>query len=105
VGIVKKGDRVRVKRGARITGTFPGRRKVAGKSYVVEVFAVDEHRRTVTWPGAGGYWHTTSFDNVIIVVKAATDPLEHNGHAAEEIKLRAQHRAIHRDLVPAQSGG
>jgi hypothetical protein len=97
VGIVKKGDRVRIKRGAKITGTFPGRKKVAGKSYVVEVFAVDPHRRTVTWPGYGGYWHTTSFDNVALVESAP----EGNGRSSgDEVRLRAQHRANrHRDPV------
>lgn len=96
---MKKGDRVRVKRGAKITGTFPGREKIAGKSYVVEIFAVDRTNRLVTWPGYGGYWHTTGFDNITLV-ESVPGPKDRNG--SDAIKLRAQYRpSLHRDPVAA----
>lgn len=101
---MKKGDRVRVKRGAKITGPFPGGEKTAGKSYVVEVFAVDKINRLVTWPGYGGYWHFTSFDNVTLV-KSAPGPKGRNGREVDEVKLRVQHRpSLHRDLTAVVGG-
>lgn len=66
---LKRGDRVRIPKGVRVTGTFAGGEKTTGREYQVTVHsALDgwlaneragepEHTPTLSWAGTGGYWH------------------------------------------------
>lgn len=75
-----KGTPVRIPKGTRITGTFPGAsEKLARRTYVVSIFASDneytykDYQDTITvpakvcWVGAGGYWHYANLDDVEVV--------------------------------------
>ena len=76
--------KVRIPKGTVITGSFPGPAKVAGRTYVVEIqphhlYAGylpndDWDRRhglgvaaSVSWTGAGGYWHEADWEDVEVI--------------------------------------
>lgn len=74
----KAGDRVRVKKGARISSTHPSHDgvKIAGRSYQVEVYTSFRGYRsadgedippTVHWAGSGGYWKWCPLEDVEVV--------------------------------------
>lgn len=61
----KRGDRVRIRKGAYIKTTHPGGHRIAGRAYVVTLShdSFPAHYETVapgeivvSWAGAGGYW-------------------------------------------------
>lgn len=75
----KKGDKVRIKKGAEISQMYYGK-KTAKRSYVVVLHDFDpEFRQTdyygeqrhreaeVVWAGTGGYWCRTAAANVELV--------------------------------------
>lgn len=59
----KKGQKIRVKKGAAIGSTYPKLRRIATRSFTVVVhhiieYSVKHHNRPseITWAGSGGYW-------------------------------------------------
>lgn len=80
-----KGRKVRIPKGTVITGTFPERRKVAGRTYTVTAHHFDRGYTGDThippeskhyigprpprlcWVGAGGYWHYADFADVEVL--------------------------------------
>lgn len=66
---LKRGDRVLIPKGVRVTGTFTRGEKITGRAYQVVVHnALDGwianeragdpgHAPSASWAGTGGYWH------------------------------------------------
>jgi hypothetical protein len=57
----KRGDKVRIPKGAYIRTTHPNGDRIAARSQVVTVSHVFEHgypsgQPEVSWAGSGGYW-------------------------------------------------
>lgn len=78
----QRGDTIRIPKGTRITGTFPGDPKIAGRTYTVTVFdstaeyegdaKFGKREAEVTWVGTGSYWHNARLADVeLIAVKGA----------------------------------
>ena len=71
---LKKGDKIRIKKGTELKTTHPKGNRVAGRTYTVTVFDTDpyvpasmgfpEWAAKVSWVGAGGYWFWTDPANV-----------------------------------------
>jgi hypothetical protein len=76
---LKRGDRVCIPKGVRVTGTFAGGEKTTGRAYQVVVYNAlngwianeragePEHAPSVSWAGTGGYWHQTDSRLVTLV--------------------------------------
>lgn len=75
--LIVRGARVLIPKGTSITGTFPQRKKIAGRSYQVTIFSVTDGWRetgfapgqkpSITWVGEGGYWHDCDAADVEVV--------------------------------------
>lgn len=78
--VIARGTRVRIPKGTRIWGTFPGRERTARRAYVVTVFHSSpvgyEAYGTphITWVGAGGYWHEAAVADVEVLDDATSRP-------------------------------
>ena len=82
---VKKGQRVRVRKGAKVTGTFQGGKEgiILARSQVVTVHALDKGylnflegrdrkspkmvQSRVVWAGSGGYWRYAELNDVEVL--------------------------------------
>ena len=72
-GVFPRGTKVQIPKGTPLWGTFPGYRKVAGRTYTVEIVdstavGYEEFGEPyVTWAGSGGYWHHANLNDVEVV--------------------------------------
>lgn len=77
---IKSGDSVRVPVGVVVTGTFPLRTKVVGRTHTVKVnnafsgwTKISDHpddgprAPKVSWAGSSGYWHQCGASEVEVV--------------------------------------
>lgn len=102
----RKIARVRIPKDTVLTGTFAGGEKFAGRTYEVDVMFADkgyvpnnpwdvEHAvgraGSVTWPGAGGYWHEADVEDIVVLSGSlGFDPAD----AVTRAELRAARERI-----------